>query len=173
MSGSRTECNYWMMWRFGHSVSEIERSHDHVVIEETSTNGVVWIFGGMTLLVLVLWLTAPRSAESSFSVEAVGAFAVMYFAFFALWASVGSTYTADRRSGQLVIERRILFQTLRTAYDAHTIDRIYVRYTGKGSGLYVRFKSGRKKRLSVSLEFVSLEAFAIALNTALHTNRES
>jgi hypothetical protein len=91
---------------------------------------------------------------------------------FALWASVRATYTADRRSGQLIIERRILFRTLRTAYDAHTIDRVYVRNTQKGSGLYVRFKSGRKKRLSVSLEFISLEAFAIALNTALYTHHE-
>lgn len=67
----------------------------------------------------------------------------------------------DRRSGQLAIERRILFQTLRTAYDAFTIDRVYVRDTRRGSGLYVRFKSGRKKRLSVSLEFIPLDAFAI------------
>jgi hypothetical protein len=162
-----------MMWSFGHSVREIERSHDHVVIEETATIGGVWLFGFMTLLVFALWSTRPRPSESALSDEAVGAFAVMFFAFLTLWASVRSTYTADRRSRQLVIERRILFQTLRTAYDAHTIDQIHVRDTGKGSGLYVRFNSGRKKRLSMSLEFVSLEAFAIALNTTLHTYRES
>jgi hypothetical protein len=42
----------------------------------------------------------------------------------------------------------------------------------KGSGLYVRFKSGYNKRLSISLEFVSLEAFTVALNTTLYTHRE-
>ena len=160
------------MWNFGHSVRETERSHNRVVIEETATTGAVWLFGGMALLVLALWLTRPRSSKSTLAEEAVGAFAVIFFAVFALWASVRATYTADRRSGQLIIERRILFRTLRTAYDAHTIDRVYVRDTQKGSGLYVRFKSGRKKRLSVSLEFISLEAFAIALNTALYTHHE-
>ena len=91
---------------------------------------------------------------------------------FALYASVQSTYTADRLGGQLIINRRILFSTLRTVYDAHTIDRVYVRHTQKGSGLYVRFKSGRNKRLSMSLEFISLEAFTVALNTTLYTHRE-
>jgi hypothetical protein len=162
-----------MMWSLGHSVREIERSHNHVVIEETATTGGVWFFGGMTLLALVLWLTRPRSSELILADEAVGAFAVMFFGFFALWASVQATYTADRLSGQLVIERRILFRILRTAYDANTIDRVYVRDTPKGSGLYVRFRSGRKKRLSVTLEFISLEAFAIALNTALYTHHHS
>ena len=91
---------------------------------------------------------------------------------FALYASVQSTYPADRLSGQLIINRRILFSTLRTVYYAHTIDRVYVRHTQKGSGLYVRFKSGRNKRLSMSLEFISLEAFTDALNTTLYTHRE-
>jgi hypothetical protein len=161
-----------MMWSFGHFVREIERSHTHVVIEETATTGAVWLFGGMTLLVLVFWLTRPRSFESTVADEAVGAFGVMFFAFFVLWASVRSTYTGDRRSGQLLVERRILFRKLRTAYDAHTIDRVYVRDTRKGSGLYVRFKSGRKKRLSTSLESISLEAFTVALNSALYTHHE-
>ena len=119
------------MWSFGHSVREIERSHNRVVIEETATTGTVWLFGGMALLVLVLWLTRPRSSKSTLAEEAVGAFAVIFFAMFALWGSVRATYTADRRSGQLIIERRILFRTLRTAYYAHTIERVYVRDTQK------------------------------------------
>jgi hypothetical protein len=161
------------MWSFGHSVREIERSHYRVVIEETATTGVVWLFGGMAFVVLALWLTRPGSSESTLAEKAVGAFAVIFFAMFALWASVRATYTADRHSGQLIIERRVLSWTLRTAYDAHTIDRVYVRDTRKGSGLYIRFKSGRKKRLSVSLECVPLEAFATALNTALYPHHES
>lgn len=160
------------MWNFGHAVREIERSHNRVVIEETATTGAVWLFSGMASLTLVLWLSRPRSSPLKFSEEAVDAFAFMYFALFALWASVRSTYTADRSNGQLLIERNILFRTLRTTYDAHAIDRVYVRDTQKGSGLYVRFKSGHKKRLSTSLEFVSLEGFAIALNSALHTHHE-
>ncbi len=161
-----------VMCSFGHSVREIERSHNRVVIEETPTTGGVWVFGGLTLLVVVLWLTGPRLPKSTLADESVGAFAVMFFLFFALWASVRSTFTADRLSGQLVIERRILFRTLRTAYDAHTIDRVYVRDMGKGLGLYVRFKSGRKKRLSMTLEIIWLEDFATALNDVLYSHRE-
>jgi hypothetical protein len=160
------------MWSLGHSVREIERSHQRVVIEETATTGGVWFFGGSALLTLLLWVTRPRSSRSTLAEEAVGAFAVLFFASLALYASVRSTYTADRPSGQLTIERRILFSTIRTAYDAHTIDRVYVRHTQKGSGLYVRFKSGRKKRLSMSLEFISLEALTVALNTTLYTHHE-
>jgi multisubunit Na+/H+ antiporter MnhF subunit len=160
------------MWNFGHSVCEIERSHHRVVIEETATTGAVWFFGGSALLTLLLWMTRPRSSRSTLAEEAVGAFAVLFFALLALYASVRSTYTADRPSGQLIIELRIFFSTVRTAYDAHTIDRVYVRHTQKGSGLYVRFKSGHNKRLSMSLEFISLEAFTVALNTTLYTHRE-
>ncbi|HWA94907.1 MAG TPA: hypothetical protein VG844_09925 [Terracidiphilus sp.] len=143
------------------------------MIEETATTGAVWFFGAMALLVLALLLTAPKSPRWTVTNEAIGAFAVLFFASFALWASVRATYTADRRSGQLVIERRILFWTARTAYDAQTIDQVFVRNTPKGSGLYVRFKSGRKKRLSVTMEFISLEPFAIALNTALYTHHNN
>jgi multisubunit Na+/H+ antiporter MnhF subunit len=160
------------MWNFGHSVREIERSHDRVVIEETATIGAVWFFGGSALGTLLLLVTRPRSSRSTVAEEAVGAFAVLFFALLALYASVRSTYTADRPSGQLIIERKILFSTVRTVYDAHTIDRVYVRQTQKGSGLYVRFKSSRNKRLSMSLEFISLEAFTVALNTTLYTHRE-
>ena len=158
------------MWSFGHSVHEIERSHNRVVIEETATTGAVWLFGGLASLTLVLWLSRPRSSQLRLSDEAVGALAVTFFALLALYASVRSTYTADRPSGQLTIERRILFWTVRTAYDAHTIDRIYVRHTQKGSGLYVRFKSSREKRVSMSLDFITLEDFAVSLNTALYTH---
>jgi hypothetical protein len=160
------------MWNFGHSVREIERSHGRVVIEETATIGAVWLFGGSALGTLLLWVTRPRSSRATVAEEAVGALAVLFFALLALYASVRSTYTADRPSGQLIIERKILFSTVRTVYDAHTIDRVYVRHTQKGSGLYVRFKSSRNKRLSMSLEFISLEAFTVALNTTLYTHRQ-
>jgi hypothetical protein len=49
----------------------------------------------------------------------------------------------------------------------------YVRHTRKGSRLYIRFKSGRKRRLPVSSECVRFEAFATALNTALYTHHEA
>ena len=129
--------------------------------------GAVWFFGGLALGTLLLLVTRPRASRSTFADEAVGGCAVLFFALLALYASVRSTYTADRPSGQLIIERTILFWTVRTVYDAHTIDRVYVRHTQKGSGLYVRFKSSRNKRLSMSLEFSSLEAFTVALNSTL------
>ena len=93
----------------------------------------------------------------------------MFFALFALYASVSSTFTADRTANQLVVERRVLFTTVRHAYDAHTIDRLSVRRRKRGSGLYVRCKSGRSKRLSMSLGFGLLEAFTGALNSTLYT----
>jgi hypothetical protein len=119
------------MRNFGHSVREIEHSHHSVVIEETATSVAVWVFGGLALGTLLLWMTRPRSSRSTLTAEAVGAFTVLLFALFALYASVRSTCTADRPSSQLIIERRILFSTVRTAYDAHTIDRVYVRHTQK------------------------------------------
>jgi hypothetical protein len=161
------------MWNFGHAVREIEHSHHRVVIEEAATSVAVWLFGGLALGTLLLCVIRPRPSRSTLAEEAVGAFAVLFFSLLALYASVRSTYTADRPSGQLIIERRILFSTIRTAYDAHTIDRVYLRHTQKGSGFYVLFKSGRNKRLSISLDFISLEAFTVALNTILYTHRES
>jgi hypothetical protein len=160
------------MWSFGHSVREIERSHHRVVIEESATIGAVLLFGGFALLTLLLWMTRSRSSGATLVEEAPGAFAVLFFALLALYASVRSIYTADRPSRRLIVERRILFSTIRTAYDAHTIDRVYVRHTKKGSGFCVRFKSGRNKRLSMSLEFTSLEAFTVALNTILYSHHE-
>jgi hypothetical protein len=160
------------MWSFGHSVREIERSHHRVVIEESATLGAVWLFGGFALLALLLWATKSRSTGATLVDEAPAAFAVCFFALLALYASVRSTYTADRLSRQLIVERRILFSTIRTAYDTHTIDRVYVRHTQKGSGFYVRFRSGRNKRLSMSLEFTSLEGLTVALNTILYTHPE-
>jgi hypothetical protein len=158
------------MGSFGHSVRAIEHSHHRVVIEETATTGAVWLFGGAALIALSLWVAKPRPHGSTFAQEAVGACAVLFFASIALYASVRSTYTADRPTRQLVIERRILGWTLRTAYDAHMIDHVYVRETPRGSGLYIRFKSGSRKRLSQSMDFFQLEAFGVALNTALDTH---
>jgi UDP-N-acetylmuramyl pentapeptide phosphotransferase/UDP-N-acetylglucosamine-1-phosphate transferase len=160
------------MWSFGHSICEIERSHHRVVIEETPTTGGIWLFGGFALLTLSLWVTKLSLSRSTLAREAVGAFSGLFFALLALYASVRSTYTADRSSGQLIIERRILCWTVRTVYDAHTIDRVYVRDTNKGTGLYVRLKSQRNKRLSWSLDFIPLEAFAESLNTALNTHHQ-
>jgi UDP-N-acetylmuramyl pentapeptide phosphotransferase/UDP-N-acetylglucosamine-1-phosphate transferase len=72
------------MWNFGHTVREIERSHNHVVIEETATIGGIWLFGGLALLTLVLWLSRLRQTHLKLSEEAVGAFVIVLFALFAL-----------------------------------------------------------------------------------------
>ena len=90
------------MWSFGNSVREIENSHGHVIIEEAAATGAAWLFGGLALLVLALWGTGPRSSKLDLPDEAIPAFAVVYFATFAVWASVRSTFTADRRGGQLI-----------------------------------------------------------------------
>ena len=53
-----------------------------------------------------------------------------------------------------------------------TIDRVYVVSTQKGSGLAMRFISGRKKTLTISLGFdhANLDAAAMALNAFVHTH---
>jgi hypothetical protein len=76
------------MWTLGHSVRAIEHSRHRLIIEETATTGAVWMFGGLALLALALWITRPRSFKSTLAEEAVGAIAFMYFSFFALWATV-------------------------------------------------------------------------------------
>lgn len=161
------------MWSFGHSVREVERSPQRVVIEETATTGSAWLFGGAALGTLLLWITRPRSSGSTLAEEAVGACAVLYFGLLALLASVRSTYKADRTSNYLLVERRVLRWTMRTSYDAHTIQRIEVRQTNKGSGLYVHFKSRRCKKLSWSLGGIPLEAYAVSLNNTLYAPRQS
>jgi hypothetical protein len=160
------------MWRLGHAVREIERSHNRVVIEETPTSAAAWLFGVAAFGTLSLLVTRPRSPGSTLAEEAVGASAFLFFGLLALYASVRSTYIGDRPSGRLIIERRIFFSTIRTAYDSHTINRVYVRHTRKGSGLYLHFKSGQTKRLSMSLESIPLEGFATMLNSTLDTHRE-
>ena len=57
-----------------------------------------------------------------------------------------SLFIADRDRRTLAIKRRIGVLTLvQRTCQASTVDRVFVVRTAKGSGLRVRFKSGRKK----------------------------
>ena len=155
------------MWSFGHSVREIERSHQRVLIEETSANGCVRLFGTFALLTFFLWVMKSRSTHSTPAQEVALAITFLFFAAVALYASVRSTFKVDRASHQLTINRVIVGFTLASSYDAHAVERLYVRQTRKGSGLYLRLKSGQDKKLSWSLDFFPLEAVAGTLNQAL------
>jgi hypothetical protein len=147
------------MWSLGHNVREVEQSHYHVVYEETATMGAVWM--GVAFALLVLGLS--RSAtQASIALLGVG---------FALFASVRSTFTADRIRHQLIVKRWILFWSFERVYESDAIERIYVLSTRRGSGLRMRLKSGRNKSLTMSLDFasVSLEQACVAMNSYLHT----
>lgn len=148
------------MWDFGHAVREVDRSHQQIAIEETATTGAVFIFGGFACLGLIAH-------------DRIGLLLGLVLGSIALYAAVRSTFIADRNRRVLLIRRRILFWTLERVYEVSTIDRVYVRYMGKGgSGLAVRFKSGRSKNLTMSLGSASgLEEIAGALNHFLYTPR--
>ena len=101
--------------------------------------------------------------------NAVGVVLAFFFACFGLYAAVKSLFVGDRNRGVLVIKRRIGQWTFERVYEARAIDQIYVRFTIKGSGLAVRFKSGRSKDLTMSLgTATNLEDAAAALNHFLH-----
>lgn len=141
------------MWSLGHAVREIERSHQRLVIEETATTGAALLFGALALVTLLAFRSTTGAAVCLFFVSA------------GLCAGVRSVFIADRTRRVLVIERRIAFWNFERVYDAKAIDRIYVRSTLKGSGLAVRFKSGRRKDLTMSLgSTIGLEGLACTLN---------
>lgn len=146
------------MWTFGHGVREIERSHEQVVVEETATTGAAAVFGALAYFTVIVF----RSVT--------GTILGLFFALFGLYAAVRSCFIADRNRRVLVIKRRIGRWTSERTYKAETIDRIYVRFTIKGSGLAVRFKSGRNKSLTMSLgSATNLEDLAVALYQFLYT----
>jgi len=141
------------VWKPGHVVREIERSHQSVVVEETATTGAAVLFGALALVTLIAFRNAAGVALT------------VYFAAFGLCAGIRSSFVADRTRRVLVIKRRIALWNFERVYEAKTIDRIYVRSTIKGSGLAVRFKSGRSKDLTISLGSANrLEAIAGTLN---------
>jgi hypothetical protein len=146
------------VWTLGHAVREIERSHQRVVVEETPTIGVAIAFTVLTAFILVVF----RSA--------IGAFLALWPVSLGLYSSVRSSFTADRNRRILLIERRVFVWTFERVYEAEAIDRVYVRDTIKGSGLALRFKSGRSKDLTMSLGAGgSLNSAAAALNHFLCT----
>jgi hypothetical protein len=146
------------VWTFGHAVREIERTHQQLIVEETATTGAAVLFVTFAVFVLIFFRNL------------LGALVALYFAAFGLYLSVKSSFIADRNRGVLVVRRQIVLWTFEKVYEANTIDRIYVRFTIKGSGLAVRFKSGRNKDLTMSLGSAStLEGAAGALNHFLYT----
>ena len=143
---------------------EIDRTHHEVVVEETATKAAVWVFGAFALFGLI----AFRGASGS--VRALGITLTVFLASLALCGSVRSLFVADRGRRILVVRRRIGKLSYEKVYPAGDIDRVFVHSTINGSGLSLRFKSGRRKGLTMSLGFGdNLEDTAAALNEFLYT----
>jgi hypothetical protein len=89
------------------------------------------------------------------------------------YAATNSLFVGNRSRGVLIVKRRLGPWTFEKVYDAKLIDRMWVRFTIKGSGLAVRFRSGRSKGLTMSLgsEPNHLEQAAAALNHFLYVPR--
>jgi hypothetical protein len=152
------------VWTFGHAVREIERTHHQVVLEETATKGAAWMFGAFALLDLI----AFRNARGN--VLTIGIALAAFLASLALYAAVQSLFVADRGRRILVVKRRIGVLAYEKVYWARDIDRVFVHSTINGSGLSLRFKSGRSKRLTMSLGLGdNLDDAAAALNEFLYT----
>jgi hypothetical protein len=150
------------MFAIGHSVRELERSRGSAAFEETPGYLTVGVFGCLTILVLGLCWQRPAVL-----------WAAVPFASLTLYASVRSTFVADRLANTLTVRRRILFWDKVRAYDSAAIDRITVRHTQKGSGLLMMFKSGRKKMLTMSIgaDILVLNSAAVALNSVLRSRK--
>jgi predicted GNAT superfamily acetyltransferase len=102
--------------------------------------------------------------------DAVSVAPALFFASLGVYASVRSSFIADRNRRVLVVKRRIMLWTFERVYEAMAIDRVYVRFTIRGSGLALGFKSGRSKDLTMSLSSAStLDEAAAALNHFLYT----
>jgi hypothetical protein len=131
-----------------------------VVVSESATTGAVLFFGGLAVLSLLLFSGIACALIAG------------YFAAWSLYAAVASDFIADRSRGELLVRRKIGPWSITRAYRAETIDRVYVRRTIKGSGLALRFKSGRTKGLTMSLgSEAQLERSSGALNYFLHISR--
>lgn len=117
----------------------VAQSNYVVVVEETSTRTAAWGFILFGLLAIPLYRSILGAA--------IGAFFMM----FGLYASVASSFVADRGRRLLVVTRRLGRLEFKKQYDATDIEEIFVRYTRKGSGLALRFRSGRTKSLTMSL----------------------
>jgi hypothetical protein len=73
------------MWTLGHSVREVERSSNQVVVAESATVGAAAIFGAFAVLSLIVF----RSRA--------GAVLTIFFASVATCAAVNSVFVADRK----------------------------------------------------------------------------
>ena len=150
------------MFAIGHTLRELERSKNRVVFEEIPSRLTVSSFGCLTILALALCLQRPTAL-----------WCVIPFAGLTLYASVQSTFIADRSAGTLTVRRRILFWSILRTYDQTAIARITVQHTQKGGGLLMTSKSRRKKMLTMSIgrDISALESAAVALNSVLHSHK--
>jgi hypothetical protein len=88
---------------------------------------------------------------------------------------VRSNFIADKILRRLVIERRLFFLKWDRSYDSLNIDHAYVIASPKGgSGIGVRFRSGRKKSLTMTLgyQYLACESAVVALNSFLNVPGE-
>ena len=144
----------------GHSIKETERSSMHVVVSESATTWVAFLFGGFGVLALIIYSGVT------------GMIVTLFFACWAAYAAVASEFVADRGRGELLVRRHIGPWSFARAYTATDIAGVYVRRTVRGSGLALRFKSGRSKGLTMSLDWdPDLGRAAASLNHFLHATR--
>jgi hypothetical protein len=143
----------------GHSVKETERSSMHVVVSESATTWVAVMLSGFAVLSLFIYRGIA------------GLLVMLFFACWAAYAAVASEFVADRGRGELLVRRRIGPWSITRAYPATEIAGVYVRGSvWKGNGLILRFKSGRSKGLTTSLDWdPDLDRAAASLNHFLHT----
>ena len=136
---------------------------NRVVVEETATKGAVWLFGAFALL-------GPISLHNATgNVRAIGLVVTVFFASVAVYAAVRSTFTADRSRRVLAVKRRIWVLKYEKVYEARVIEGVFVHSTINGSGLSLRFRSGRTKGLTMSLGFGDgLEDAAASLSEFLY-----
>jgi hypothetical protein len=88
-----------------------------------------------------------------------------------LYASVESTFCISRDSGTLCVTRKLWWLAISKSYSINEISRFFERHYVKGNTLRMELCSGKKRTLTWSTKFSSLDGQVALLNHFLHVVR--
>jgi hypothetical protein len=128
--------------------------------------GAVFSVCGLAMLVLMA-LQRPQPGQYRLAVAMAGfALGFVSFGFFCL---IESTIRVSVESGELSVRRRIGFLGSNKKYSAQSVNRVFTRSSGKGSGLSMELSSGRKRNLTLFTEYADPAEQAGRLNHFIRT----
>jgi hypothetical protein len=143
------------IWTIGRSLEEISRSSQQIVYRETAAPGMTIAFGALGLVMFVILR------------DWAGAAASLVLFSFALWTTVKSTFTVERRR-RLLVTQRLFNSTSEHSWPASEIRALEVRKTIQGPALTLCLASGQDQTLTKVLTSPDeLERIAADINRYL------